>query len=107
MARFGARFGHVPYVVKIPGEGDGEAALMYAFVMYELLQRITIERDKMGGKPCIRGLRVRVQDVLEMLAGGATADQILADFPYLEPEDIRAVLAYAAVQVAGTTVIAA
>ena len=75
--------------------------------MYELLKRITVERDKMGGKPCIRGQRIRVQDVLEMLAGGATHEQILADFPYLEPEDIRAVLAYAAVQVAGTTVIAA
>ena len=75
--------------------------------MNELLQRITVEAGKMGGRPCIRGLRIRVQDVLEMLAGGATSDEILADFPYLEPEDIRAVLAYAAVQVAGATVIAA
>jgi uncharacterized protein (DUF433 family) len=75
--------------------------------MTELLRRITIEEGKLGGRPCIRGLRIRVQDVLEMLASGTTAEQILAEFPYLEPDDIRAVLAYAAVQVAGTAVIAA
>jgi uncharacterized protein (DUF433 family) len=75
--------------------------------MVELLERITIEEGKLGGRPCIRGLRIRVQDVLEMLASGMTAEQILADFPYLEADDIRAVLAYAAAQVAGTAVIAA
>lgn len=75
--------------------------------MSELLQRITIEDGKLGGRPCIRGLRIRVQDVLEMLAGGMTAEQILTDFTYLEPDDIRAVLAYAAAQVAGTAVVAA
>lgn len=75
--------------------------------MSELLQRITMEDGKLGGRPCIRGLRIRVQDVLEMLAGGMSAEAILADFPYLEPDDIRAVLSYAAAQVAGTAVIAA
>jgi len=75
--------------------------------MSELLQRITIEEGKLGGRPCIRGMRIRVQDVLEMLAGGASNKDILRDFPYLEPDDIRAVLAYAAAQVAGTAVIAA
>ena len=80
---------------------------MYAGRMYELLKRITIEPGKMGGEPCIRGLRVRVQDVLEMLAGGTSSEEILANFPCLEADDIRAVLAYAAVQVAGTVVIAA
>ena len=75
--------------------------------MYELLKRITIEQGKMGGKPCIRGLRIRVQDVLEMLAGGATADEILEDFPDLEAEDLRAAIAYAAVRISGTSVIAA
>ena len=75
--------------------------------MYELLKRITIEPGKMGGKPCIRGLRIRVQDVLEMLAGGATADEILEDFPDLEAEDLRAAIAYAAVRISGTSVIAA
>ncbi|WP_366143774.1 DUF433 domain-containing protein [Phenylobacterium sp.] len=52
-------------------------------------------------------MRIRVQDVLEMLAAGTTAEQILTEYPYLEPDDIRAVLAYAAAQVAGTAVIAA
>ena len=75
--------------------------------MSDLLQRITIEEGKLGGRPCIRGMRIRVQDVLEMLAGGASSEEILRDFPYLEADDIRAVLAYAAAQVAGTAVIAA
>lgn len=75
--------------------------------MTSLLERITIEPDKMHGRPCIRGLRVRVQDVLEMLAGGMTGDQILSDFPYLEADDLRAVLAYASVQVGGTGVVPA
>ena len=75
--------------------------------MYELLKRITVEPGKMGGKPCIRGLRIRVQDVLEMLADGATAEQILQDFEDLQADDLRAAIAYAAVQVSGTVVIAA
>ena len=57
---------------------------------------ITIEPDKRGGKPCIRGLRVTVADVLEYLAGGMSEDEILNDFPYLTREDIRACLAFAA-----------
>lgn len=61
-----------------------------------MLDRITIEPAKMGGRPCIRGMRIRVTNVLEMLAAGATQEQILADFPDLEAEDIRAALAYAA-----------
>ena len=75
--------------------------------MYELLKRITIEPDKLRGKPCIRGLRIRVQDVLEMLADGATPADILESFPDLEAEDIRAAIAYAAAQLRGTVVIAA
>lgn len=59
-------------------------------------ERITIEPGKRGGKPCIRGLRITVYDILEYLASGMTPDQILADFPDLEPEDIPAVLAFAA-----------
>ena len=65
----------------------------------KLLDRITAEAGKMGGRPCIRGMRIRVTDVLEMLAGGASEIEILADFPYLEAEDIRAALAYAAHEV--------
>lgn len=57
---------------------------------------ITLEPDKRGGKPCIRGLRITVQDVLEYLAGGMTPEEIVADFPDLTLEDIRACLAYAA-----------
>lgn len=60
------------------------------------LERITIESGKRGGKPCIRGLRITVSDVLEYLAGGMTEQQILADFTDLELEDIRACLAFAA-----------
>jgi uncharacterized protein (DUF433 family) len=58
--------------------------------------RITIEPDKRGGKPCIRGLRITVYDVLEYLASGMSEDQILRDFPDLVREDILACLAFAA-----------
>lgn len=58
--------------------------------------RITIEPGKRSGKPCIRGMRITVGDVLEYLAGGMSEDEILRDFPDLEREDIRAALAYAA-----------
>ncbi len=64
----------------------------------ELLGRITIEPGKCGGRPCIRGMRIRVLDVLQLLAAGETTDTILADFPYLEREDISASLVYAARQ---------
>jgi uncharacterized protein (DUF433 family) len=64
-----------------------------------LLERITIEPGKCGGKPCIRGIRVRVSDVLELLAQGLTPADILKQYPYLEPEDIPACLEFAARQV--------
>ena len=57
---------------------------------------ITIEPGKRGGKPCIRGLRITVYDVLEYLASGMSENEILADFPDLRREDIRACLAFAA-----------
>ena len=57
---------------------------------------ITIDPGKRGGKPCIRGLRVTVYDVLEYLASGMSEDEILADFPELELSDIRACLSFAA-----------
>ena len=59
-------------------------------------QRITIDAAKRGGKPCIRGLRITVDDVLSYLASGMSEAEILADFPDLEPEDFRAVYAFAA-----------
>ena len=61
-----------------------------------LLERITVEPDKCGGRPCIRGLRIRVKDILEMLADGAAPEAIVRDFPDLEADDIRAALLYAA-----------
>lgn len=57
---------------------------------------ITIEAGKRGGRPCIRGMRITVYDVLSYLAAGMTQDEILADFPYLTADDIRASLSYAA-----------
>ena len=57
---------------------------------------ITIEPGKRGGKPCIRGMRITVYDVLDYLASGMTHDEILSDFPYLTNDDILACLAYAA-----------
>ena len=64
----------------------------------DLLKRITVEVDKCGGRPCIRNMRIRVQDVLELLASGMTHDEILEDYPYLEGDDITATLMYAARQ---------
>ncbi|MBK8316026.1 MAG: DUF433 domain-containing protein [Acidobacteria bacterium] len=57
---------------------------------------ITIEPGKRGGKPCIRGMRITVYDVLEYLASGMTTQEILDDFPYLTPDDILACLSFAA-----------
>jgi len=62
------------------------------------LKRITIDEAQCGGRPCIRGLRMRVSDVLELLGAGATFEEILGDYPYLEQEDIYAALEYAALQ---------
>jgi uncharacterized protein (DUF433 family) len=59
-------------------------------------ERITVDPDRMGGVPCIRNLRVTVSMVLGQLAGGRSIDQVLADYPYLEREDIYAALEYAA-----------
>ena len=61
-----------------------------------LLDRITIDPDVRFGKPCIRGHRITVQEILERLSSGATQQQILADYPQLNPEDFRSVYAYAA-----------
>jgi uncharacterized protein (DUF433 family) len=58
--------------------------------------RITHNPEQCGGRPCIRGMRIRVQDILELFAAGQSSEQILADFPDLEAEDLKAALAYAA-----------
>jgi uncharacterized protein (DUF433 family) len=60
--------------------------------------RITVDPKQCGGRPCLRGLRIRVKDVLDLLAAGASREEILNDFPLLEPEDITAALEYAARQ---------
>ena len=69
--------------------------------------RITIKADQCHGSPCVRGMRIRVVDVLEMLAGGSSESEILADFPDLESDDIRACLAYAVAQLGHPVVMAA
>jgi uncharacterized protein (DUF433 family) len=60
------------------------------------MDRITFNPDQCGGRPCICGMRIRVKDVLDLLAAGVSESEILADYPYLEADDIRACLAYAA-----------
>ena len=58
--------------------------------------RITYNPAQCGGKPCIRGMRIRVSDILDLYAAGLSPDQILAELPDLEPEDLQAALTYAA-----------
>jgi uncharacterized protein (DUF433 family) len=62
-----------------------------------LLERITVEPGKCGGRPCIRGTRMRVSDVLELLANGASTEEVLSDHPSLVRDDVLAVIAYDAV----------
>ena len=62
------------------------------------MDRITFNVNQCGGRPCIRGMRIRVKDVLDLLAAGVTESEILEDYPYLEAEDIRACLEYAAAE---------
>lgn len=62
-------------------------------------KRITFNPAQCGGRPCIRGMRVRVKDVLDLLAAGVSQAEILEDYPYLESEDITACLAHAAAEV--------
>jgi uncharacterized protein (DUF433 family) len=59
------------------------------------LERITVNPEQCGGRPCVRGMRIRVVDVLQLLAAGLTQEQILEEMPDLEPEDIQACLLYA------------
>jgi len=75
--------------------------------MSELLSRITVEAGKRAGQPTVRGMRITVYDVLRRLAAGATEADILADFPELEAQDIRACLAYAAERERKTAIVPA
>ena len=62
------------------------------------MERITFNPNQCGGRPCIRGMRIRVKDVLDLLSSGVSRAEILEDFPYLEDEDITACIDYAAEQ---------
>ena len=70
----------------------------------ELLRRITVNPEIFGGKPTVRNLRIKVENVLALLEQGVTPEELLADFPDLEPEDIKACLAYARALVAQTSI---
>ena len=63
--------------------------------MAEIAERITVDPDQCGGRPCIRGMRIRVADVLDLLANGLTPAQVLEELPDLEPKDIAACLRFA------------
>jgi len=64
--------------------------------MTELLERITINPEQCGGRPCIRGMRIRVVDILDLFAAGLNAEQVLDELPDLEMDDVKAALQYAA-----------
>ena len=74
--------------------------------MAELLQRITIGPEQCGGRPCIRGMRIRVTDVLDLLAHGCSPVQVIEELPDLEPEDIQACLAYASRRLSHSVLVA-
>jgi len=64
--------------------------------MSELLDRISIDPEQCGGRPCIRGMRIRVIDILSLFASGLSSEEVLEEMPDLEPDDLKAVFAYAA-----------
>ena len=70
---------------------------------HDILKRITARPDVFGGKPIIRDMRLSVEFVLSLLSQGATQDELLDDYPFLEPDDIRACIAYAHTVIAGDT----
>lgn len=78
-------------------KGDAELINLEAEMTHSL-NRITVNAHQCGGRPCIRGMRMRVKDILDLLAAGASREEILQDYPYLENEDITATLEYAALQ---------
>jgi len=89
-----------PVVALVPTMAIFYSAMKVDMVATQVseLHRITIDPDVCGGRPSVRGLRIRVKDVLDLLAAGASHEEVLQDYPYLEPEDIVAVLEYAARQ---------
>jgi prevent-host-death family protein len=79
-----------------PNHGMAEDAASYDALPPALQERITVDPAVCGGRPCIRGMRIRVSDVVGLLAAGEKRERILKDYPYLESADIDAALAYAA-----------
>ncbi len=67
--------------------------------MGDLISRITVNPEQCGGRPCVRGMRVRVSDVLDLLAAGLSQEQVFEELPYLESDDVRACLQYASRQI--------
>ncbi|HEX8209300.1 MAG TPA: DUF433 domain-containing protein [Longimicrobium sp.] len=74
--------------------------------MSNLMERITVNPRQCGGRPCVRGMRIRVTDVLDLLASGQTREQVLEDMPDLEPEDIEACLRFASRRIDHPVVVA-
>ena len=79
---------------------------MSARTAARLLKRITADPKVCGGKPCIRGMRIRVSDVLDLLANGLTTAQVVEDLPDLELDDVRAAILYASRRVAHSVLLA-
>jgi uncharacterized protein (DUF433 family) len=94
-----------PGYTYLKGIGSGGTPAVKENNMEELLRRITFNQNVLCGKPVIRGLRISVEMILELLAKGATEQEILEDYPDLEPDDVRAAVLYAHHMVAGETVL--
>lgn len=69
--------------------------------MTPLTDRITVDPEQCGGRPCVRGMRIRVSDVLDLLANGLSTEQVVEELPDLEPADVQAFLRFASRRVAG------
>jgi uncharacterized protein (DUF433 family) len=106
--QFGAELRGTAQVVSRVSSGtagyNGSKGAEMPSVHSSLLERITIDPDVRFGKPCIRGHRITVQEILEWLSSGSPQEQILNDYPQLEPSDFLAVYAYAAELAAGAKV---
>ena len=80
-----------------PSNGEGAAIARMEYTM-ELTSRITINPEQCGRRPCVRGMRIRVSDVLDLMAAGLSVAEVVAELPDLDPDDVYACLRYAAQQ---------
>jgi uncharacterized protein (DUF433 family) len=71
----------------------------YNRLVNQIAERITVDPQQCGGRPCVRGMRIRVSDVLDLFAAGLTAEELLEEMPDLEPEDLQACLRYASTSI--------